>query len=265
MKKYILSFTLLLLLNFATMAHEFWMQPDKYFYNVGEQAVISFKVGEDFKGEPWSVKKSRIEKLEILHHEKRTDLRAQIAEGNDANLKIPMATEGTHLIVMQSNNALITLDGEKFNAYLKEDGLDEALYHREKTNTLRDSASELYSRYTKLLLQVGGKTDNTYSKVAGLPIEIIPDKNPYALTIGDPIRFQVLFNGKPLFGAKVKVWNHYNNRTALQNIYTQQDGRIDARITTPGSWMVSVVTMVPSKEGKAQWQSYWGSLVFGIK
>jgi uncharacterized GH25 family protein len=259
------AFFILTMIAFIARAHEFWMQPDKFFYKAGELLNLSFKVGENFTGEAVDFKTNRIEKIELHHLQQATDLRGQVKEGEKANLEIPLTQEGTHLVVMESNNAFISLDGEKFNAYLKEDGLDDIYFQREKTKTLGDSSRELYSRHTKLLVQVGTKTDDTYKKVIGLPLEIIPGKNPYALKVGDPIRFKILFNGKPLFGAKVKVWNRYGTQVALQNIYSQQDGMIDATISHAGTWMVSVVAMVKSKDPKAEWQSYWGSLVFGIK
>jgi len=34
-------------------AHEFWLQPKKFRYNVGEDVKIDFLVGENFTGEAW--------------------------------------------------------------------------------------------------------------------------------------------------------------------------------------------------------------------
>jgi uncharacterized GH25 family protein len=166
---------------------------------------------------------------------------------------------------MQTENTFIELEGEKFDEYLKEDGLDEIYALRQKTNILNKPSSEYYSLHSKLLVQVGSHTDDTFRKVAGFPIEIIPERNPYMLKKGDPVRFRILFEGKPLFGAKVKVWNRFNNRTTIQNIYTEKSGMIETHISNPGRWMVSVVKMVPSKQDGAEWQRYRGSLVFGVE
>jgi len=255
----------LLVCNLVLQAHEFWLQPAKFILKPGETLVVNFKVGENFLGEGWDLKRHRIEKLEI--HQKNTikDLKEVVTEGEKDNLKIPLTSEGTYLVLMQSNNAFSDLEAEKFNAYLKEDELDDAYAQREKTNTLNKNGTELYARYAKLLVQAGTKTDNTFRKEIGWPVEIIPEQNPYALKMGDPVQFKILYNGKPLFGAKIRVWNHYNNRTTVQNIYSQQDGMISTHISNPGAWMVSFVKMVPSKDPKADWQSYWASLVFGVK
>jgi uncharacterized GH25 family protein len=265
MNKKWISFGALLACSFVVLAHEFWLQPVKFIHKTGEDLVVNFKVGENFIGDPWTVKKDRFERLEL--HQKNTlkDLKAQVVEGEKDNLKTPLSDEGTYLLVMQSNAAFSDLEAEKFNAYLKEDGLDEVYSQRSKTNTLDKNGTEFYARCSKLLVQAGEKTDNTFRKEVGLPVEIIPDQNPYALKIGAPIRFKILYMGKPLFGAKVKVWNFHNNRTTAQNIFSQQDGMIETHISNPGRWMVSFVKMVPSKDPKADWQSYWASLVFGIK
>jgi uncharacterized GH25 family protein len=265
MTKRITIITFLIVFSCIVQAHEFWLQPDKFFYQPGESLKVTFKVGENFMGESWNLKKHRIEKLELHSINGIKNLSQQVTEGETGMLEENQLKAGTQMIVMQSNNAFISLDGQKFNEYLKEDGLDEVYDHREKNNLLADSAKEFYSRHTKLLVQVGDKKDESFKKVIGLPIEIIPETNPYDAKVGSPMRFKVVFDNKPLFGAKVRVWNRYNNRTTVQNIYAEKDGVIETRISNPGSWMISVVKMVPSKDPKADWQSYWGSLVFGVK
>ncbi len=262
-QKYLLLF--LFSLSMLAQAHEFWLQPLKYFYAVGEKVIISFKVGENFMGEPWDLKRHRIERLEFIHSNQTSVLESTVKEGEKDNLEIELTDAGTHLIVMQSNAAYIELEADKFNEYLKEDGLDNVYDLRKKTNTLTKPSKEFYSRYTKLMLQVGDTKDDTYKKVIGFPIEIVPDRNPYAQKKGDLIRFKILWQGKPFFGAKVRVWNRFDNRTTIQNIYTEQDGTMETHISNPGAWMISVVNMIPSTREGADWESYWGSLVFGVK
>ena len=264
MKKRVGTLIFILVATLVVQGHEFWLQPSKFVYQPGESLVVNFKVGENFIGEQWSVKKDKCERVELHNQKSVTQLKNYIVEGPKDNLQAPLQQEGTHIVVMQSTTSLIDLEAEKFNAYLKADGLDDAYAHREKTNTLHTNGRELYARYSKLLIQVGRKTDDTFKKNAGLPVEIVPQQNPYELKIGDPVKFLVLYNGKPLFGAKVKVFNRYNNRTTLQHIYSQQDGMIETHISNPGAWMVSFVKMVPAKNVAADWQSYWASLVFGI-
>jgi uncharacterized GH25 family protein len=265
MKRRFVFFFILFAFSFVLIAHEFWLEPQKFYFSPGEKALVNFKVGENFLGELWKVKTERVVRMQQHAGQAVYDLK-KVLKGDSTDLfPVLLTAEGTHLLVVESNAAFMKMDGEKFTAYLEEDGLDDVLYQRKKSQISSDSASEFYSRHTKLILQAGAKTDDGFRKVCNLPIEIIPDKNPALLKKGDRLAFRILFEGKPLFAAKVKVWNRYNHRTSVQNIFTQQDGMIETHVSNPGAWMVSVVTMVPSKNPKAQYRSYWGTLVFGVR
>lgn len=263
-KKVFIVGLLFVLINLVE-AHEFWMQPVKFFLQPGEATDVRFYVGEMFMGEPWSLKNHRVEKLDLHNNSDAKSLLDSIRDDPKVNLRLSIQQEGTHLLALQSNNAFSELDGEKFNEYLKEDGLDDVLSERKKTGTLNKAAKEFYRRYSKLLVQVGNKRDDTYKKILGHPVEIVPESNPYALKKGDPVKYKILFDGKPAFGVKVRIWNRYQNRTTIQNIYTEKSGIIETHISNPGPWMVSVVRMVPSQQSGAEWQSYWGSLTFGVE
>jgi len=246
-------------------AHELWLQPDKFFYKAGEILKVSFKSGSYFTATSTTVMNTDIDKLELHTLTAVVDLKPNLVSNQKENISYPLVSEGTPVVIMQTHNQFIETESAIFNAYLKESGLEDAAYARESSGTKNKAGKENIRHYTKLIIQVGEKRDDTFRKVLGLPIEIIPEKNPYNVKVGDLIKFKVLANGKPLFGAKVNVWNRENNRTLIQPAYTLQDGTIEARISNKGAWMVSVVSMIPSKDKTADWQSYKGSLVFGVQ
>lgn len=264
MNKTIVIPILLFVSLFSISAQEFWLQPVKFIYKSGERLVSSFLSGENFIGEPSDLKKNQIESLTLQQLSKSISVLDSVSDGNKDNFKLTLNAEGTYVVSMETKNVLHEWDGVEFNDLLKENGLDEILESRKKTSP-PVPAKEQRASYTKLLFQVGEKKDDTYKTSNNLPVEILPLQNPYALKIGDPIQFKVLFDGKPIFGARVKVWNRFDNRTTIQNIYTQQDGTIETRVSSPGPWLVSVLRMVPSKQPGADWQSYRGSLVFGVE
>lgn len=246
-------------------SHEFWMAPSKHYFHAGENLNLDFRVGEDFIGEKWKVKKERFDRFEMHDLKGLTDLKSLLKDSASNEIAIPLAAEGGRVVVLQTNEVFSELAANEFNAYLKEDALDEAYAFRRKNNELDKAGKELYARYSKSIIQVGNRLDETFKKPANLPIEIFIEQNPASLKVGDKVSFRIMFQGKPLFGARVSVWNRYNNRTTRQPIFTQQDGRVETHISNPGPWMVSVVKMVSAKDSKADWRSYWGSLTFGIK
>ncbi len=263
MKKIKVTLTILFL-TFIADAHEFWLQPKKFKYALGEEIKLDFMVGESFTGEFWDLKKHKAEKMELHRLGGVRDLAKEVKPTAGNNLYFKADQEGTYLFALQSNAAYIELEGDKFNDYLKEDGLDYILDERTKSGSLNKTSTEFYSRYAKVLVQTGNKTDDTYKKKLGLRYEIIPDQNPYTLKAGDHLQCRVLFEGKPAAHALVKVWNKVNNTTFLQNIYTENDGTMQFPISASGPWMVSSVRMIHSEKAGAEYHSLWASLVFGI-
>ncbi len=265
MLKGVVTVLLVFITTLAAQSQELWLQPRKFKYALNEEMNVAFLVGENFEGEPWDLKKNKIEKLELSHLAKTVDSRLQVKPDAKETLKYKFAEEGTYLLSMQSSAAYVEMDAEKFNDYLKDDGLENIIDIRTKTNTLNKASKEFYSHYVKLLVQAGSKTDDSFKKKIGMRIEIIPKQNPYLLKSGDYLQCLVLFDGKPSAHQMVKVWNKIGNTTFQQNNYTENDGTLKFPISSKGPWMVSTVIMIPSEKPGADWQSFWSSLVFGVE
>lgn len=258
-------FLIFSLANFLVSGHEFWLEADKFYYKPGDYARVSLRTGEDFVGRSNAIAVLRIKNLQHHAGQEVKDIRKALKKDTLNVLQVSLEKTGTHVVLIETEPSFIKLDGEKFTEYLQEDGLDDIFYEREKKGVLGDSASEAYSRHSKLILQAGVQEgDNLSRKIFNLPIEIVPERNPNELRKGNRIGFTILFQGKPLFGAKVKVWNRYRNQVTVQNIFSEQNGKIETHVSNPGAWMVSVVKMVPSKDASVQYRSYWGTLVFGV-
>lgn len=264
MKRVISILFVFLFLGLAN-GHEFWLLPRKFKYDVGEKMILDFMVGEGFEGEYWDLSKHKVEKLVLFNRVTQMNLLPKIKATAGSNVEHTFNNVGTHLIALESNQAFIELEPEKFEEYLNEDGLEFVLDERAKRGEKNKNARELYSRFAKLLIQVGDRTDETYKKSAGLKYEVIPSQNPYDLKSGDYLECKILYRGNPEPHALVKVWSHVGNRIFLQNIYTESDGTIRFPISTTGPWMVSSVKMIRSKSPAAEWESMWASLVFEIE
>lgn len=264
MRKYFLAGAVIILFFLPGNAHEFWLQPNQYFFQPGDKAKVDLMVGENFMGEPWDLNRHRIEELQLYFGNETRDLREAVNKA-EHHIALDLPQPGTYMLTMRSNEAFLTLPGADFNAYLEEDGLDDILSLRKSQNQLDKTSREFYSRYTKLFLQCGDARNDIYKKAIGFPIEIIPQQNPYALRKGQVMRFRILWKGKPLFGARVKVWNRADHRTTVQNLHSDQEGMVETNVSSVGPWMISVVKMIPSQREGADYQSYWGSLVFAVK
>jgi uncharacterized GH25 family protein len=246
-------------------SHEFWLEPFKFKVKPGEAVTVRFAVGESFTGEDWNLSKHKV--LRMTLHEKQgiQDLTAKVPTQKGVKQKITLANPGTKLIAMQSSPAFIQLNGKNFNAYLEEDGIENVIAWRKENNQDTVGAREFYSRYAKLLVQAGDQVDDTWKKVIGHKLEIVPLQNPSTLKAGDYLTVKILLEGNTLPHTMVKVWGHVGNKIFLQNTYTENDGTVKFPIGASGPWMVSTVRMEKSKDPKADWESSWASLVFSVE
>ncbi len=246
-------------------SHEFWLEPMKFKIKAGEEMAISFLVGENFTGQAWDLEKHRVEKMILLEKGTVKNLSASVPTVKGAKLKVTIANPGTKVLALKSNAASIELDAQKFNEYLKEDGLDDVYDWRVKNGQENTGAKELYTRYAKLIVQVSDQLDDTWKREVGHRLEIIPNQNPYAIKSGDYLECKVLYGGKPIAHTMVKVWGHVGSKIFLQNAYTEDDGTVKFPISASGPWMVSTVKMEKSKKPEADWESSWASLVFYVE
>jgi len=264
MLKQVISICILLALALVSEAQECWLEAEKFRFVLGEDIKIDFKTGENFIAGLWDGKMNKAEVVQWFSISGMKDLskEAKPTRGNNVTLKV--LQEGTQMIVMQTNTQSRNWEAGKFTPYLEDNGLDDIVDGRRTENVLEAPAKEEYTRYTKLIVQAGEKTDDTYKKKAGLRLEIIPEKNPYTLRTGDHLQCRVLYQGKPSPHTLVKVWSRLNRTTFLQTMYTENDGTVQFPISTKGGWMVSTVKMIPGEKPGVNWHTLWGSLVFGI-
>ncbi|SDY33320.1 DUF4198 domain-containing protein [Hymenobacter psychrophilus] len=278
--KHLLSVLLVLLLTASTalLANEFWLEPTRFVVAPGARVHLRRLSGEDFRGQPWAGRRAR---LELLRHYApgAPFLDLLTASASAAN---PTATTdtiqstvtlhqpGTHLVALVTNNAIITLEAARFSAYLQQEGLDNVLALREQRGQTTEPGREAYRRCAKTLVQAGppnpADTARAWARPVGLPLELVPEQNPYHLAPEAPMTVRVLRAGQPVAGQLVVLWRRGAQPQALlQKIRSNQNGRVLLHLSGPGQYLVSTVRMesAPAAAG-ADWQSTWSTLTFGL-
>lgn len=223
----------------TAVGQELWLRPEKYFYEPGDRVEIQIQSGGDFIGKPSPVDEDGIALLELQNRLGTTDIRASFRRNEEASLSVQIPQQGYHFIRMRTVRS-DTLSADAFGEYVTQYGLEEQVVDPDAES---GPVQLNLTHHIQLSLRSGKQGGNGWNNPLSLPIEIIPDKNPQVLRRGDRIHFKVLENGVPAFGVRVKIWNRWDNRTTIQNIYTEKDGTISTTISNPGDWMVTVVKL----------------------
>ena len=129
----------------------------------------------------------------------------------DQDAILSFSAPGTQMLLFESTDALSNLPSIRYNDYAKVEGLTPALEYRARTGQTEANGRESYSRRCKALIDVGGgaggKPNPAITRPVGFTLEIVPAISPYALKPGQLLPVQVLYQGRPLAGALVKLTN----------------------------------------------------------
>lgn len=262
-KKQILLF-LLFTITVPLLSHEFWLEPQHFIFERGEEINLRLRVGEGFQGENWNGRQADVYQFKLHFAEISDDLIPQLGKAYGDSLQFKIFEEGTAMISFNNANRFIALDAKAFNAYLEEDGIREAIDFRTQNNETDSAGKEYYQRTVKTILQVGTKFTDQILQPTELMLDIVPRAHPYRYTQPASMPVQVLFNGQPLAGKMMRIWHRVGGTVAVSSQLTDEEGKLSFELTPEGEWMVSCVAMKRlENDPKAQWQSYWGSLTWG--
>lgn len=248
-------------------AHDFWIQPLHYRVDVGQPFGATLQVGHGKHGERWANDVSRIPLLVDISARGRTDLRSSMRPSATTDIATRLNTPGLHIIALQSVHARSTLPAARFTKYLKEEGLSLPLALRARTKTINKPGRERYSRRAKALVQVGRQTaanSNFVTAPVGMTLEIVPSKNPYALDRTRRLPIVVLYKGKPLPGALVRLTRLPSGDRPITSRITDRSGRTAFTVPPVGSWLLNVVWSEPiAGDPDADFETVFSSLTFG--
>ena len=247
------------------MAHDFWLQPTRFQVGANAPLGATFLVGHAALRERWR-NNDRVVVMKDFFAGGATDLRRGLRTG-EVDLMTRFAAPGLHVLGMQSTYAFSDLPGLRFNDYAKEEGLVLITATRQRSGKSGAPGRERYSRRAKSLIQVGTQTaanQQQATRPIGLKLEIVPDRNPYALDASRMLPVHVLYNGRRLANATVKLTNLGNDAKPVAVATTDRAGRARFRVPANGNWLLNVVWGEPVKGNpRFDFDTTFSSLTFG--
>lgn len=256
-------------LTSAASTHDFWVQPAQFWLDSNSAVLTSLQVGHGPSRERWGADVNRVTAFYSLGPAGRTDRLAGLrAGGMDKDQRLRFAGPGVHILILQTNHAQSELPGARFTSYLKEEGLTPAINLRAQRKIADQPGREIYTRRAKALVQVGtpnARFDALVTRPVGLSLEIVPEVNPYAPTAGANLPVRILYEGRPLAGALVKLNNLDFDGRPVAQIRSDSAGRAMFNVPRTGSWQLNVIWTKPLKgAAKADFDTTFSSLTFGF-
>jgi uncharacterized GH25 family protein len=250
----------LLLSTASALAHDFWIEPTHFAPELGQVVGLRLRVGVSLVGDPVGVTPEYFKQFVVEAGQQRRPV--NVRDSADPAGQVRITAPGLQVVGYHGQPSRIELGADKFNAYLKDEGLEAVLKQRARRKQSQASARELYARCAKSLLQSGPADAAQHDQRLGFALELIAERNPYAMRVGQALPLQLIYEGRPLRGALVVALNSLNPGQKL-SARTDRDGRVRLALPPGGMWLVKAVHMVPAPAGSdADWSSLWASLSF---
>lgn len=221
----------------VSSSYEFWLDPDRFQYEQGEEITIRFRTGENFDGENWNGSQEIISSLHLYYGGVNDDLSFLVSDSPGDSLSFSMLDAGTVMIAFESIPAFKQTDS---------------------------SYREVQHRSAKTLLQIGHVKDRTYSMVTGMQTDIIPAENPYILNEDDTLRVKLIFRDSVLMNSMVTIWHKDQQQVKKIQLVTNENGMISFPVKPSGTWMISTLIIESITDDPViRWQNFRGSLTWG--
>lgn len=242
----------------SAAAHYTYIMPDAFRVTAGDVVIVGFHSGDGFP-ESSSILK-RLQAPTVTTEGTSAALEGVREDGKRlvATVRVPSAS---HVILTAVNaSAVEQMKGPSFEKYLAEEGLEDVIKARAARGESEATGRERYTMYAKAILSTG-EPGSGFGVVAGLPIEIVPEKDPYRLRAGESLPVRVLLKGKP--AASLRLMASAEGAAPQVIGITDGQGKLDVPVSR-GKWRLHTIAMERVSEEAIEWESFWGTLTFEV-
>ncbi len=249
MKKQIFIAVIVICIEFvitSAQAHMLWINLKPCYPKVGETVWIEIGWGHKYPRDQ-VIEKGLLEQVYAIDPKGK---RVALKKIFPSFYKFVPNSEGIYLIVakLRSGFVSITTEGHK-------------LGNKKQLKNVVSCFKHIVT--AEAIIKVGDKKRG-FSRLADMPLEIVPLKDPFSLKIGDVLPLKIVFKGKPLAGEKLYAIHIGYKRPIEANANLQ--GIVNVKIDSQGEWMFRVIHKSPYPDKSIADEYLYGtSLTFCFK
>jgi hypothetical protein len=263
-----LVFGLGLVLTGVADAHDYYLELSSLQVEPGESATVHGVIAHQTEREQRHLRPVSLQRLDLVAGGVITSVVPEEGAPEAAGSwgSVSRTSPGiVSVIYANTEEASVSLEHEAFLQYVWSEGDDRHVYVIDAFPGAFEPPvhHEHNRRSLKVMLQVGGRAKG-YDIPAGLPLELIPAKSPFGRNAKKPMSFQLLEEGRPAEGVRVRAFPAVGD--ALRDAHkgrTDDEGRVSFVLPErKGGWVIAAVTMTHALDRPEpwHWHSTWTSL-----
>jgi hypothetical protein len=261
-----LSLILTLASTSTVHGHEFWLAPEDYTIEPGENIVAHLRVGQNFEGSSFGYIPVNIERFELVNGDAVLTVEGRI--GDRPALDIAVPNDGLWVVVHETSDSRLTYQKwEIFVGFVEHKDFADTLEIHAERKLPKTGFKERYRRFVKSLIAVGDGVGA--DREVGMRTEFVALSNPYTDNISNGLPVKVLFEGAPRIDTQVEIFDR-----APDGNVTVTTTRTDARgvalipVQKGHEYNLDAVVMLQLEADDPlldpTWESLWAGLTFRV-
>lgn len=232
-------------------AHIFWLLPEHTVVEVGKPVQIEIGFGHKFPKDE-EIKDERLQSIKVLGPDGKD---VPLKKISTVKYEFTPPNAGSYAVVAQMQPGFVTRTPQGMKMQTKQGVPDANLCFR-------------FDFAAKTLVSAGSQPQG-FDRSDKSSLEVMPLKAPNSLKGGDELPVRVIFQGKPLAGAEIKVtneaWQDPNEPFALK-AKTDAHGDFRLKLDKLGKWLIIASHNTPYHDlTECDENKYQGSLTFEVK
>mgnify|MGYP003547207250 FL=1 len=253
-----------LLLAQPLTAHELWIMPKDFQPDATVHIEADLVNGQKFEGMRLPFLPGTNKTLAIVRDGKFTSVSNRI--GNTPAIDQASLGDGLNVIVYQSVQAKVDYaELAKFESFVKHKDLGDAIARHRARDLPEANFSEVYTRYSKSLVGVGGGAGS--DRDFGMETELVALANPYTDDMSGGLPVRLTYQGAPRADAQIELFDRGPAGVQITTVRTDGSGVARLPVKAGHVYMADAVVLrekEPQGEGGAVWETFWANLTFAV-
>ena len=258
------SVTFGVLLIVSARAHDTWLLPDRFEVAPKTLVTLDLTSGMAFPALETGPKRERVEAARCRLAGRTFEISDMVAGPKSLVLKSELPDAGVATLWVKLPPKSIELKPAEVQEYLAE--IDAPASLKKEWAEMKEPRRwrELYTKHPKTFVRVGeAKGDRSWAEPVGMELEIIPEKDPTGLRVGEELPVRVLKGGAPHKDFALNALPA--GETKGETKRTDADGRVVFRFEKAGQWLLRGTDVRKSVKPDTDWESDFATLTLPVK
>jgi len=258
------SVTLGVLVGAGAQAHDTWLQPERFTATPGATLTFSLTSAAEFGAPESAIKPWRVRRAVMRLGGETLLLADGTAAEKTLQLSQALQRPGVAVVWLELKPRALELAEDKIELYFREIHAGGALRELWDAVPAPKRWRESYVKHAKTFVRVGEPLpgDRAWAEPVGAVIEIVPERDPTTLRLGDELAVRVLRSGVPAAGFTVGFVSAGGTREHVA--VTGANGRASAKLDAVGAWLVHGTDLRRATEPDLEWESDFVTMTVGV-